>query len=75
MERSAKASGVQTSGHRLRPTLASHVLEQGAELVSVREFLGHASITFSARDAKVSHQNVKQVYVKAMRSVMQQARV
>jgi site-specific recombinase XerD len=51
------------------------VLEQGAELVSMRELLGHASIASSERDAKVSHQNVKQVDVKAIRSVMQQHRV
>jgi site-specific recombinase XerD len=75
MERYAKAAGVKASCHRLRHTFASDLLEQGAELVSIRELLGHASITSSERYAKVSNQKVKQVYLKAMRRVMQQNRV
>lgn len=75
MERYAKATGVAASCHRLRHTFASNLLEQGAEIVSIRELLGHASITSSERYAKVSNQRVKQVYVQTMRKVLQQSKV
>jgi site-specific recombinase XerD len=75
MARYAKAAGIVASCHRLRHTFASNLLEQGAEIVSIRELLGHASIASSERYAKVSNQKVKQVYVKTMRKVMQQHRV
>ena len=50
-------------------------LRQGAEIVSIRELLGHASIASSERYAKVSNQKVKQVYLKTIRKVMQQSKV
>jgi site-specific recombinase XerD len=75
MARYAKAAGIVASCHRLRHTFASNLLEQGAEIVSIRELLGHASIASSERYAKVSNQKVKQVYVKTMRKVMRQHRV
>src|SRR5919197_1257259 len=67
MERYAKAAGITASCHSLRHTFASNLLEQGAEIVSIRELLGHASITSSERYAKVSNQHVKQVYVQTMK--------
>jgi integrase/recombinase XerD len=75
MARYAKSAGIVASGHRLRQTFASHVLEQGAAIVSIRELLGHASITSSARDAKVSNQQVKQEYVRTMKKVLQRSKV
>jgi len=56
-------------------TMPSNLLEHGAEVVSIRELLGHASITFSERYAKVSNQKVKQVYLKTIKKVMQQSKV
>jgi site-specific recombinase XerD len=75
MARYAKAAGMTASCHRLRHTFASNLLEQGAEIVSIRELLGHASITSSERYAEVSNQHVKQVYVKTMRKILQQSKV
>ena len=75
MERYAKAAGITASCHSLRHTFASNLLEQGAEIVSIRELLGHASITSSERYAKVSNQHVKQVYVQTMKKVLQQSKV
>jgi site-specific recombinase XerD len=75
MERYTKRAGIAASCHRLRRTFASNLLEQGAEIVSIRELLGHASITSSERYAKVSNQRVQQVYVRTMRKVIQQSRV
>jgi len=51
------------------------MLEQGAEIVSIGEWLGQASIASSERYAKVSNQKVKQVYVKTIRQVLQQSKV
>jgi site-specific recombinase XerD len=74
-ERDAKAAGLVASCHRLRQTFASNLLEQGAEIVSIRELLGHASLASSERDAKGSNQKLKQVDVKTMRKVLQQSKV
>jgi site-specific recombinase XerD len=75
MARYAKAAGVVASCHRLRHTFASNLLEQGAEIVSIREWLGHASITSSERYAKVSNQKVTQEYVRTMQKVLQHSKV
>jgi site-specific recombinase XerD len=75
MARYAHAAGVTASCHRLRHTFASNLLEQGAEIVSIRELLGHASISSSERYAKVSNQRVKQVYVTTMQKILQQSKV
>ena len=75
MARYATAAGISASCHRLRHTFASNLLEQGAEVVSIRELLGHASITSSERYAKISNQKVKQEYLRTMRKVLQQNKV
>jgi site-specific recombinase XerD len=49
MERYAKAAGIQASCHSLRHTFASNLLEAGAEVISIKELLGHASIASSER--------------------------
>lgn len=75
MERYAKAAGVKASCHSLRHTFASNLLDAGAEVISIKELLGHASVTSSERYAKLSNQRVKQVYQQTMRKVMAQTRV
>jgi Phage integrase family/Adenylate and Guanylate cyclase catalytic domain len=70
-----QSGGVVASCHSLRHTFASNLLEQGAEIVSIRELLGHASITSSERYAKVSNQKVKQEYVRTMKKVLQHSKV
>jgi site-specific recombinase XerD len=75
MARYAKAAGVVASCHSLRHTFASNLLEQGAEIVVIRELLGHASITSSERYAKVSNQKVKQEYLRTMKKVLQRSKV
>src|SRR2546426_8452237 len=42
MERYAKAAGITASCHSLRHTFASNLLEHGAEVVVIRDFLGIA---------------------------------
>ena len=75
MARYATAAGIAASCHRLRHPFASHRREQGAEVVSIRELLGHAAITSSERYAKISNQTVKQASLRTMRKVLQQNKV
>jgi integrase/recombinase XerD len=75
MARYAKAAGGVASCHRWRQTLASNLLEQGAEIVSIRELLGHASISSSERYTKASNQQVKQEYLRTMKKVLQRRKV
>jgi site-specific recombinase XerD len=75
IQRYAKAAGLTASCHSLRHTCASNLLEQGAESVSIREWLGHASISSRERYAKLSNQHVKQAYVRTMQKVLQHIKV
>jgi len=75
MERYAKAAGIKASCHSLRHTFASNLLEAGAEVISIKELLGHASIGSSERYAKLSNQRVKQVYQQTIRKVIAKTRV
>jgi len=75
MERYAKAAGLKASCHSLRHTFASNLLEAGAEVISIKELLGHASIGSSERYAKLSNQRVKEVYQQTMRKVIAHTRV
>ena len=59
----------------LRHPFASNLLEQGAEIVTMKEFLGHASMTSSERYARVSNRKVKQEYLRTMRKVLKQSKV
>jgi len=61
LERYAKAADIKASCHSLRHTFASNLLEEGAEVISIKELLGHASIKSSERYAKLSNQRVKHV--------------
>jgi site-specific recombinase XerD len=48
-ERYAQAAGITASCHSLRHTFASNLLEHGAEVVTIRDFLGHSQIASSER--------------------------
>jgi site-specific recombinase XerD len=75
LERYAKAAGLKASCHSLRHTFASNLLEAGAEVIAIKDLLGHASIQSSERYAKLSNQRVKQVYQQTMRKVIAKTRV
>jgi site-specific recombinase XerD len=70
LERYAKAADIKASCHSLRHTFASNLLEEGAEVISIKELLGHASIKSSERYAQLSNQRVKHVYLQTMRKVI-----
>lgn len=75
MERLAKSAGVKASCHSLRHTFASNLLEEGAEVISIKEFLGHESITSSERYARLSNQKVKDIYMQTIKKVIEKSRV
>ena len=75
MERYAKTAGITASCHSLRHTFASNLLEHGAEVVAIRDFLGHSQIASSERYAKISSQKVKQEYMRTMQKILKQGQV
>jgi site-specific recombinase XerD len=75
MERYAKAAGITASCHSLRHTFASNLLEHGAEVVAIRDFLGHSQIASSERYAKISSQKIKQEYMRTMQKILKQGQV
>ena len=75
MERYAKAAGISASCHSLRHTFASTLLEHGAEVIAIRDFLGHSQIASSERYAKLSSQKIKQEYMRTMQKILKQGQV
>src|SRR5437870_783738 len=75
MERYAKAAGITASCHSLRHTFASNLLEHGAVVVAIRDFVGHSQIASSERYAKISSQKIKQEYMRTMQKILKQGQV
>ncbi len=64
-------SGVHVSCHQLRHTMATDLLNAGADIVIIQYLLGHSKIKTTMRYARLSNQKARMYYYQAMTRIME----
>ena len=64
-------SGVHVSCHQLRHTMATDLLNAGADIVTIQYLLGHSKIKTTMRYARLSNQKARMDYYQAMTRIME----
>jgi site-specific recombinase XerD len=67
----ARKVALNASCHNLRHSFATQMLNAGADLSTIQDLLGHASVTTTQRYCTVSNLKVQNDYFKAMEKVME----
>jgi len=67
----ARKAGLKVSCHRLRHTMATQMLEAGAQLESIQDLLGHERIKTTQIYCKVSNQKLQKDYYETMSRIIE----